>query len=117
MIKREIPQDEWNKYITVFNKENNGKIVKVEVTDDEDYRIDYAESLPFKEIIITRQADNASVTITAGASNSFTHTIDKTVRLLINEDHNTPKILSIESILGRKAVIRFHPLANEDELK
>ncbi|MGE5682434.1 MAG: DUF5335 family protein [Bacillota bacterium] len=117
MSKTQIPQEQWASFFNNFNAQNQNKIVKIEITDDEDYRIDYAESLPFKEVKITSQNDaGISVSVSAGASNSFLHTIDKTLIVILEEVEEKIKALQIRSALGRTAVIRFHPLTKDDDL-
>ncbi|MDP4174501.1 MAG: DUF5335 family protein [Bacteroidota bacterium] len=117
MSKTEIPHDQWPKFFENFNRQNADKIVKIEVTDDEDYRIDYAESLPFKSVrIISKKDDNTTVAVSAGTSNSFSHSIDKTSAIILEERQDAGQQLEIKSSLGKTAIVRFHPLEESDDL-
>jgi len=119
MHKREIPRENWMLFFDEFNRNFSEKIVKIEITDDEDYRVDYAESLPFQTVEITSiDEDNTSITVSAGASSSFIHVIDhaESVRLEEHENHS-PKILEIKSSLGRSAVVRFHPVSPDENVQ
>ncbi|MGE5432153.1 MAG: DUF5335 family protein [Syntrophomonadaceae bacterium] len=116
MPKREIPRENWMMFFDDFNKNHKEQIVKVEITDDEDYRVDYAESLPFRSVEITSEVEGStSVTVSAGASSSFNHVIDNAGSVILeeHEDHS-PKALQVKSSLGRSAIIRLHPV-NPDE--
>ncbi|HEX2960319.1 MAG TPA: DUF5335 family protein [Ignavibacteriales bacterium] len=119
MPKREIPRENWMSFFTDFNKSHKEQIVKIEITDDEDYRVDYAESLPFQGLEITSvDEENTSVTVSAGASSSFTHVIDNARSVIIeeHEDHS-PKALQVKSSLGRSAIVRFHPVSPDENVR
>lgn len=119
MPKREIPRENWMTFFDEFNRSYREKIVKIEITDDEDYRVDYAESLPFQNVEITSiDEDNTSITVSAGASSSFTHVIDNAGIVILeeHEDHS-PKVLQVKSSLGRSAIIRFHPVTPDENVR
>lgn len=119
MPKREIPRESWMMFFDDFNKNHKEQIVKIEITDDEDYRVDYAESLPFQGVEITSvDEDNTSISVSAGASSSFTHVIDKAGSVILeeHEDHS-PKVLQVKSSLGRSAIVRFHPVSPDENVR
>lgn len=113
----EIPREEWSGFFENFSDMNRDKIVKVEIIDDEDYRIDYAEALPFQSVSITAvDGENTTIEVTAGNNNSFRHLVDMAnIVLLENTEDHHPKLLQIKSSLGRNAIIRFHPLEEGDD--
>lgn len=119
MHKREIPRENWMMFLDDFNRKYNERIVKIEITDDEDYRVDYAESLPFQKAEITSVDEgNTSISISAGASSSFIHVIDDAGSIILeeHEDHS-PKVLQVKSSLGRSAIIRFHPVSPDENVR
>lgn len=119
MPKTVIPRENWMAFFDEFNRENRGKIVKIEITDDEDYRVDYAESLPLQDVqISSKDHDNTSVQVSAGISSSFTHIIDQAdTIILVENEEEYPRVLQIRSALGRSAIIRFHPVGINDSVR
>ncbi|HEX2866470.1 MAG TPA: DUF5335 family protein [Ignavibacteriales bacterium] len=119
MPRREIPRENWMRFLDDFSRNYRERIVKIEITDDEDYRVDYAESLPFQGAEITSVDEgNTSITVLAGASSSFRHVIDNAGSIIFeeHEDH-APKVLQVRSSLGRSAIVRFHPVSPDENVR
>ncbi|HEX2982588.1 MAG TPA: DUF5335 family protein [Ignavibacteriales bacterium] len=141
MIERAISKDNWEDFLSYFNDHFKDSIVKIEIVDDENYRVDYAEALPIKEFDLEEKEDGSKVIyITAGSNSSFSHQIDFAENIIVverDEDEKpevlssmdtimmnplikeavlvrSPKLIKITSALGRSAYIRFHPIDEND---
>jgi hypothetical protein len=141
MVERAIQKDNWEDFLSYFNEHFKNSIVKIEIVDDENYRVDYAEALPIKEFDLEEKEDGSKIIyITAGSNSSFSHQIDFAENMIVaerDEDEKpevlssmdtimmnplikeaalvkSPKLIKITSALGRSVYIRFHPIDEND---
>lgn len=143
MTEKIIPKENWDDFLYYFNQHFKDSIVKIEIIDDENYRIDYAEGIPIKEFDLEEKEDGSNVIyITAGSGSSFSHQIEFAENITVlerDEDDKpeiissmetmimnpvvkeavhikSPKLIKIASVLGRSAFIRFHPIDEDDSV-
>lgn len=141
MVEKIIPKNNWSDFLYYFNQHFKDSIVKIEIIDDENYRADYAEGIPIKEFDLEEKEDGSKVIyITAGSGSSFSHQIEFAENITVlerDEDDKpeiissmqtimmnplvkeavllkSPKLIKITSALGRSAIIRFHPIDEDD---
>lgn len=119
MGKIEVAREKWAAFFNDFNKLYAGKSVKIEIVDDEDYRVDYAEHIEFRSVEIVSEANsNSIVAVSAGTNSYFYHEIDGAIILLLEETPSEGlKLIHIKSELGRGAIIRLLPAGENENVK
>ncbi len=141
MTEKVIPKENWDNFLLYVNQHFHDSIVKVEILDDENYRIDYAESIPLKDFDLEeRDEENKVLYINAGTGSAFNHQLDYAELITVvektedlREDElssmetlamnpvveeailiKNPKTIKVLSSRGRRAFINFYPLDEED---
>ncbi|MGE5399361.1 MAG: hypothetical protein ACM3S2_03095 [Ignavibacteriales bacterium] len=114
MAQKIIHPNEWTVFLNDFNKKHRGKIISLEVTDDNKKKIDEISSIPLKEIGISSvDKENTVTQIIAGMTSTNSHFIDLTDKIVLEQsDSGNPLMLRIISSKGRSATIRFLSMAD-----
>jgi hypothetical protein len=111
MPTKEIPRDEWNKFLDTFSRQHEGWLATLEIFAVDIGAQEQARDLPLKGITATSTDDESpSIVINLGKTTEdhVTHTITRPTRLWLEQ---TPAganaALEIESADQVKTLLRF----------
>ncbi len=111
MPTREIPRDEWNKFLDTFSRQHEGWLATLEVFAADIGAQEQARNLPLEGITATSTDDESpSIAINLGKTpeDHVTHTITKPTRLWLEQtSEGANAALEIESADEVKTLLRF----------
>ena len=111
MPTREIPRDEWNKFLDMFSRQHEGWLATLEVFAAEIGAQEQARDLPLEGITASSPDDKSlSIAISLGktAEDHVTHTITTPTRLWLEQtSEGANAALEIESADEVKTLLRF----------
>jgi hypothetical protein len=111
MATKEIPRDEWNKFLDTFSRQHEGWLATLEVFGADIGAQEQAHDLPLEGITATSTDDDSpSIAINLGkaAEDHVTHTISNPTRLWLQQTSaGANEALEIESAGKVKTLLRF----------
>ena len=111
MPTKEIPRDEWNKFLDTFSRQHEGWLATLEVFAADIGAQEQAHNLPLGGITATSTNDDSqSIAINLGRTpeDHVTHTITRPTRLWLEQtSEGANAALEIESADEVKTLLRF----------
>jgi len=111
MPTKEIPRDEWNKFLDTFSRQHEGWLATLEVFAADIGAQEQAHNLPLEGITATSTNDDSqSIAINLGRTpeDHVTHTITRPTRLWLEQtSEGANAALEIESADEVKTLLRF----------
>lgn len=104
---QEIPRNQWVRFFDAFSKDHDGWPTSVEVIPKGKRKQVEARKLPLQGITVDLKRpdrDTTSIILDMQPNVHLTHTVPKTVQVVLREDQQE---LEIASSSGDKAVVRF----------
>ena len=111
MSTREIPREEWPEFLESFSRVHEGWLSTVEVLDDQIGSQVEARDLPLQGIAAEWKGtgrNRISIMLGKSGESALTHTIPDVTHMRVKQaETGTDEVLSLESVNGRKTLLRF----------